>query len=149
VPLLSVTSILAPGSPVLVIVGVCHRARSRQRGQAVDVGETVQWFEHHDVLVVPTLPCTAFAANREHPANLDGAPLRDGVLGWLMTYPFSLAPRCPVVSVPCGFDDGRLPIGLSIVGRPGHDRHVLSIAHRFEQIRPWRDHTPAAALTNH
>jgi aspartyl-tRNA(Asn)/glutamyl-tRNA(Gln) amidotransferase subunit A len=110
---------------------------------------TVQWFEHHDVLVVPTLPCTAFAADREHPANLDGRPLRDRLLGWLMTYPFNLVPACPVVSVPCGFDDEGLPIGLSIVGRPGHDGDVLSLAHQFEQIRPWRDHAPASALSNH
>jgi len=107
---------------------------------------TVEWFGHHDALVVPTLPCTAFAADREHPVKVDGAPLRDRVLGWLMTYPFNLVPACPVVSVPCGFDDDGLPIGLSIVGRPGHDGAVLALAHRFEQVRPWREHVPASAL---
>jgi aspartyl-tRNA(Asn)/glutamyl-tRNA(Gln) amidotransferase subunit A len=40
----------------------------------------------------------------------------------------------PVVSVPCGFDNHRMPIGLQIVGSPGNDRTVLNLAYQYEMI---------------
>ena len=48
----------------------------------------------------------------------------------------------PAASVPCGFDDERLPIGLQIVGRRFDDVGVLAVARSYEAIRsakmrPW------------
>jgi aspartyl-tRNA(Asn)/glutamyl-tRNA(Gln) amidotransferase subunit A len=40
----------------------------------------------------------------------------------------------PAASIPCGFDSHGLPIGLQIVGRPGEERTVLAVAHRYEQV---------------
>ena len=99
-------------------------------------------FEDHDMLVVPTMPCTAFADDLDHPPEFSGRPLRDRILGWLMTYPFNLAASCPVISVPCGLDSRGLPIGMSIVGRPWDDIGVLRAAAGFERARPWADLHP-------
>jgi amidase len=41
--------------------------------------------------------------------------------------------QLPAVSVPCGFTDDGLPVGLQIVGRPFDDLGVLQLAHAFEQ----------------
>ena len=38
----------------------------------------------------------------------------------------------PVASVPCGFDSHAMPVGLQMVGKPGDERRVLSVAHRYE-----------------
>jgi aspartyl-tRNA(Asn)/glutamyl-tRNA(Gln) amidotransferase subunit A len=48
----------------------------------------------------------------------------------------------PAASVPCGFDDEGLPIGLQIVGRRFDDVGVLAVARSYEAIRsakmrPW------------
>jgi aspartyl-tRNA(Asn)/glutamyl-tRNA(Gln) amidotransferase subunit A len=37
----------------------------------------------------------------------------------------------PAISVPCGFDDNGLPIGLQFIGKPWNDGVVLSLAHQF------------------
>lgn len=100
--------------------------------------ELIRWFENYDYLVLPTLPITAFPDDRDHPAELEGASLKERILRWLMTFPFNLASACPVISVPCGFDGGGLPIGLSIVGKPWDDIGVLRAAAAFERARPWR-----------
>ena len=39
----------------------------------------------------------------------------------------------PAISVPCGYDSRGLPIGLQIVGKPGGDATVLSVACEFER----------------
>jgi aspartyl-tRNA(Asn)/glutamyl-tRNA(Gln) amidotransferase subunit A len=99
-------------------------------------------FEDHDVLVVPTMPCTAFPDDLDHPVELSGAPLRDRILGWLMTCTFNLASACPVVALPCGFDAEGLPIGLSVVGRPWDDAGALRAAAAFERATAWHDRHP-------
>jgi aspartyl-tRNA(Asn)/glutamyl-tRNA(Gln) amidotransferase subunit A len=40
----------------------------------------------------------------------------------------------PVASVPCGFDSHGMPIGLQVVGRPGDERTVLSVAYQYERV---------------
>jgi aspartyl-tRNA(Asn)/glutamyl-tRNA(Gln) amidotransferase subunit A len=108
--------------------------------------QVVELFEDHDLLVVPTMPCTAFPDELDHPAALSGQPLRERILRWLMTCTFNLASACPVVSVPCGFDGEGLPIGLSIVGRPWDDVGALRAAANFERARPWDQlHPPVRA----
>ena len=107
--------------------------------------QLIDWFADFDLLVLPTLGCTAFPGDRDHPPQLEGLPLRDRILGWLMTYPFNLAAPCPVISVPCGLGDDGLPVGLSIVGRPWDDIGVLRAAMSFERARPWHDLKPPVA----
>lgn len=104
--------------------------------------QVVELFEDHDLLVVPTMPCTAFPDDLDHPAALEGRSLRERILGWLMTCTFNMAAGCPVVSLPCGLDRDGLPIGVSIVGRPWDDIGVLRAATSFERAGPWRDLHP-------
>ena len=58
------------------------------------------------------------------------------------SYPFNFSQN-PAASVPCGFTDAGLPVGLQIVGRRFADVAVLQAARAFEQARPWADKRPA------
>jgi aspartyl-tRNA(Asn)/glutamyl-tRNA(Gln) amidotransferase subunit A len=60
--------------------------------------------------------------------------------------PLALSPRntqfanyygLPAISVPCGFDDRGLPLGLQIVGRAGDERAVLNLARQYQQATEW------------
>jgi Asp-tRNA(Asn)/Glu-tRNA(Gln) amidotransferase A subunit family amidase len=97
--------------------------------------------ERFDVLVCPT---TAIAAV---PADYD--PARGGlringvevepILGWVMTYPFNMLSRCPVMSVPSGRARNGVPTGIQIVGRTYDDVRVFRAAAAFERASGWLD----------
>jgi aspartyl-tRNA(Asn)/glutamyl-tRNA(Gln) amidotransferase subunit A len=57
------------------------------------------------------------------------------------TRPFNLT-GAPAISVPCGFDDLGLPVGLQIAGKPWNEGTVLRVAYAYEQATPWHTHRP-------
>jgi len=59
-----------------------------------------------------------------------------------LTRPFNLL-GFPAVSVPCGFTDAGLPIGLQIVGRPFAEPKVLRLARAYEAATDWGSRRPA------
>lgn len=92
-------------------------------------------FESVDVLVCPTTPTTAFKAG-EKTADPLSMYLSD-----LMTIPVNLA-GLPGLSLPCGFDDQGLPIGLQIVGNILREDQVLQAAYAYEQSTEWHQKAP-------
>ena len=78
------------------------------------------FFERHDLLVTPTMPCPPFRAGADQPGWVAGRPTE--YLSWTaFTYPFNVTGQ-PAASVPCGRDSDGLPVGLQIVGRRGAGR---------------------------
>jgi aspartyl-tRNA(Asn)/glutamyl-tRNA(Gln) amidotransferase subunit A len=94
----------------------------------------------YDLFLTPTLPITAFNAGADQPGSIQGRPTK--YLSWTaFTYPFNMTGQ-PAATVPCGWDENGLPIGLQIVGRFHDDPTVLRAAAAFEAIFPWRDRRP-------
>ncbi|TBR58696.1 aspartyl/glutamyl-tRNA amidotransferase subunit A [Westiellopsis prolifica IICB1] len=92
-------------------------------------------FEHVDVLACPTAPSTAFKAG-EKTADPLSMYLVD-----LMTIPVNLA-GLPGISVPCGFDDSGLPIGLQLIGKPLREDQLFQVAYAYEQSTQWHLQVP-------
>ena len=87
----------------------------------------------YDLILTPTLPVTAFPAEREGPATIGGEPV--GAEDWCpFTFPFNLTGQ-PAASVFAGMVDG-LPVGLQIVGPHLGDALVLSVAAKVEALFP-------------
>lgn len=51
----------------------------------------------------------------------------------------------PALSVPAGFDDRGLPMGLQLVGRPGADIELIGLATRLQAMTSWHGRIPTAA----
>ncbi|MDP9920704.1 aspartyl-tRNA(Asn)/glutamyl-tRNA(Gln) amidotransferase subunit A [Variovorax boronicumulans] len=85
-----------------------------------------------DCLVLPTCPCTA---PRVGQASIDIGDWSGTVREALMIYtaPFNVA-GFPAISIPLAAPDGRLPAGLQIVAKPGHDGALLQIAQQIERV---------------
>jgi len=96
-------------------------------------------FESVDVLLTPTAPSTAFKAG----AHADD-PLAM-YLADLLTIPVNLA-GLPAISVPCGFSDAGLPIGVQLIGNVLDEARLLRVAHQYEQAAAVNSHRPEAAL---
>ena len=73
-----------------------------------------------------------FDASIAWPAEIDGVRM-EHYIAWMKSTYWISATRCPAISVPAGFTEDGLPVGLQIVGRPGDDLGVLQLAHAFEQ----------------
>jgi Asp-tRNA(Asn)/Glu-tRNA(Gln) amidotransferase A subunit family amidase len=91
-------------------------------------------FADVDVLVTPTMPMASPAI-----ADLRATPeaLRPAELKLLRnTRPFNVW-GLPAISVPCGFTQSGLPIGLQIAGPHWREDLVLRVAHAYEQATAW------------
>ena len=89
-------------------------------------------FDKLDLILSPTVPVSAPLVS-EFDA-MDSAALRVYEVNSLLrnALPFSFL-WCPSISVPCGFTQSGLPVGLQISGRPGDDWRVLQLAMAYEQ----------------
>ncbi|HYX52765.1 MAG TPA: amidase [Candidatus Limnocylindrales bacterium] len=93
-------------------------------------------FQQLDVLVTATLPVTAPKID----ANLDlSLSFADPIGG--------IGNICglPAISVPCGFGNGGLPVGLQFLARPLDDHKVVQAARRFQENTDWHLRHPKIA----
>ena len=117
----------------------------------------------YDLLLTPTLPIAAFPVGQSpqsdlYPPGLKGqrassfksenpptrlaseeAPAAAlSKLNWTpFTYPFNLTQQ-PAASVPCGFTQAGLPVGLQIIGAKYQDALVLKAARAYETVHPFK-----------
>jgi amidase len=101
----------------------------------------VAFFERYDVLLAPTTQVLPFPVELEYPTEIGGVP-QDNYLEWMRSCTIISATGCPALSVPGGFTDDGLPVGLQIVGAPRADRRVLEVGHAFEQATRFGERRP-------
>jgi len=101
------------------------------------------FFTRYDLLLTPTMPTTAFAADVPISTLVAGRPI-SGFGYTPFTYPFNMTGQ-PAITVPCGVAADGLPVGLQIVGGRFADAMVLRAAAAFEAARPWADRMPSFA----
>ena len=99
-----------------------------------------QLLEDYDALICPTFTVPALPAEYDpgQPVTVNGQASTDW-MDVLMTVPFNIASRCPVLSVPSGLSRDGVPTGLSIVGKTFDDVTVFRIAAAHEERMPWLD----------
>ncbi|MEB3280207.1 MAG: Asp-tRNA(Asn)/Glu-tRNA(Gln) amidotransferase subunit GatA [Lyngbya sp.] len=92
-------------------------------------------FSQVEVLVCPTAPTTAFKAGEKTSDPLSM------YLSDLMTIPVNLA-GLPGLSIPCGFDEQGLPIGMQLIGKVLGEAKLFEVAHAYEQATAWHLRKP-------
>ena len=93
-------------------------------------------FSRVDFICGPTAPTTAFelGARTDDPVQM--------YLGDVFTIPAPLA-GLPALSIPCGFDEKGLPVGLQLTGRHFSEALLLGVAHAYQQASDWHRRVPA------
>lgn len=90
------------------------------------------FFRTYDVLLLPVSQVVPFDADLEYPTTVAGVP-QETYLDWMRSAYWVSATGCPALSVPGGFTEDGLPVGLQIVGPHRADLLVLQVGHAFEQ----------------
>jgi aspartyl-tRNA(Asn)/glutamyl-tRNA(Gln) amidotransferase subunit A len=134
-----------PYKPFLELAGVfTAKDLARVEFHREDTWERLwPFFSKYNVLLTPTAICAAFDLREGgmiSPEVVNGVEV--GPANWIaFTFPFNFTGQ-PAVSIPCGFTEAGLPVGLQIVGRRFDEGTVLRVAHAFEQAFPWSDRHP-------
>ncbi|MBW8041618.1 MAG: Asp-tRNA(Asn)/Glu-tRNA(Gln) amidotransferase subunit GatA [Planctomycetes bacterium] len=102
-------------------------------------GDFTDAFEKCDCIMMPVSPTPAFKIGEK----IDD-PLKM-YLSDIYTIAANLA-GIPGISIPCGFDDNVLPIGLQILSPAFTEEKLLRIAQMYEKQTDW--HTKQPAVTN-
>ena len=114
-----------------------------QRFRSMLIQELSQALQSVDALVTPTTLMTAARVD-EPVVRIGGEDLVVAANVARFTRAFNMT-GSPALSLPCGFDDRGLPIGLQIVGRPFDEGTVMRLGHAYEQNTPWHQRVPALA----
>ena len=98
--------------------------------------ESMKW----DCLLTPTVtltpqPLDTFLADTERVADDDLAYIP-------FTYPFNISGQ-PALSLPLGWSNDGLPIGVQLVGHPYGEARIIALAAQLERAAPWGSRYPA------
>ena len=112
-----------------------QQVRNKLRNELLKVMDRV------DVIATPTTSIVAPYIDQERVIiGGQSVPVREALLR--ITRVFSTV-GFPAISVPCGFTEAGLPIGLQIVGKPLGEVLLLQVAHAYQKSTQWHLRRPA------
>jgi aspartyl-tRNA(Asn)/glutamyl-tRNA(Gln) amidotransferase subunit A len=92
-------------------------------------------YKQCDMIMGPTAPSTAFKLGEkgDDPVQM--------YLSDIYTIAVNLA-GLPGMSIPCGFGDNDMPVGLQIIGNYFDEARMLNVAHQYQLATDWHSRTP-------
>jgi amidase len=88
-------------------------------------------FEQFDVLAIPVAQVWPFDVNLRWPDSVAGRAM-DTYHRWMEVVIYATFAGLPSISVPAGFGENGLPMGLALIGKPQGDLALLKLAHAYE-----------------
>ncbi len=114
----------------------------RAEAQRVAMTERMlEFFETYDLLLTPATIVAAFPVENRYLTECAGKTF-DNYVEWLaIVYAITLV-FCPALSLPCGFTETGMPVGLQMVAAPRKDAQLLAGAKVLEDVLGLRGTTP-------
>jgi amidase len=112
-------------------------------GRATRTARVLELWQEVDVLLMPVLATTAIRAEGGYGSS---APLAINKASRFMPHcPLFNLTGQPSIALPAGFGADGLPLSVQLVGRPGAEDLLYSLAGQIEAARPWTQHRPRAS----
>ncbi len=105
------------------------------------------FLEKFEFLVCPVNQLPPYSVETEWPREVAGVKMGN-YLDWMKSCYYITITSHPAISVPSGFTDDGLPVGIQIVGRYRDDFGVLQLAHAFEAATEIWKRRPALAVSS-
>lgn len=97
--------------------------------------------QQYDFLIAPVSQVLPFAVETEYPAEIAGVAM-ESYIAWMRScYRITITGH-PALSLPCGFTDDGLPVGLQIIGKYRGERELLAFARMLERSNPMGQRRP-------
>lgn len=109
--------------------------KKAQQVRTLIKGDFDKAFTQVDAIITPTSPTPAFKVGEKTQNPLEM------YLSDIFTISVNLA-GIPGISIPCGFTEEGLPVGLQILGRHFDEEKILQIAFTYEQATEWHKKRP-------
>lgn len=102
-------------------------------------------FERYDALVLPSAQVFPFAVETHWPREIAGRAM-DTYHRWMeVVIPVTMS-GCPALSVPVGFNEAGLPMGMQLWGPNQSERLLLELAQAYEDATGWVEKRKPALL---
>jgi len=102
-----------------------------ERGRAYR--EIMDFFDNFDLLLTPATVVPPFDRDLRYPEEVDGQKLETYFDWCAITYAISLT-SCPAMSLPMGFTENGLPVGVQIIAPPLAEADLFRAAAALEGI---------------
>jgi amidase len=99
--------------------------------QAELAARALSFFDRYDYLACPVTQVEPFPVEQEYAAEIDGVAM-GSYIAWMRSNSRISVTCCPAISVPIGFSEAGLPVGLQLVTRPFGERALLEVAYALE-----------------
>ena len=103
-----------------------------------------KFMETYEFMVFPVSQHPPFDVTQPYLTEVNGVQM-ETYIDWMRSCYYITATGHPAISVPCGFTDDGLPVGVQIVGRHQSEFAVLQLAYAFQQATGFWQQRPAVA----
>lgn len=103
-----------------------------------------RFMERYEFFVLPVAQVPPFDVRQHYPTEINGVKM-ETYIDWMKSCYFISALGTPAMSVPAGFTEDGLPVGIQIVARHRDDWGLLQMGHAFEQARALPKRMPATS----
>ena len=104
--------------------------------------ELLRLLDRHDILVTISAPVPPFPNTDRNVLSINGEPLRY-IIDWFGIATPVTVTGLPALSIPCGWTDDGLPVGLQLIARPYAEADLLLCAYRLQEELGFRHRWPA------
>jgi amidase len=119
--------------------------REAERQRALLFQRVSAFFERYDFLVCPVSQVPPFPITDEYVREIEGQEMGT-YIEWMRSCSRISATAHPAMSLPSGFTEEGLPVGLQVVGRFRDEFGLLQFGHAIEQVNPIGTRRPALAV---
>ncbi len=97
-----------------------------------------------EFMILPVSQLPPFEIQTRYPTQINAEPMGT-YIDWMKSCYYITVTGLPAISIPCGFTEDGLPVGVQIVGRHQDDFGLLQFAYAFEQATRFGEIRPPIA----
>ncbi len=110
--------------------------RQAIRTQGRLINRAAAFMQNFDLLICPATSVVSVPAELRYPGSDSEVPIPE-YYRWLAIAYATTVTTLPVITLPCGFANDGMPIGIQLVGKPGGEARLFQHARAIEQITGW------------